>query len=68
MKNDPLFFVIVMAMAVVVGILMFGVGSFAKGGEFGRKYSNKMMQWRLIAQFVAVMLILLLVWLRGEGA
>ncbi|MGY9011678.1 MAG: twin transmembrane helix small protein [Rhodobacterales bacterium] len=68
MKDDPLFFVIVAAMAVVVGILMFGIGSFGKGGEFSRKYSNKMMQWRLIAQFVAVMLILLFVWLRGEGA
>ena len=68
MKDDPLFFVIVAAMAVVVGILMFGIGSFGKGGEFSRKYSNKMMQWRLIAQFVAVILILLFVWLRGEGA
>jgi len=68
MKDDPLFFVIVAAMAVVVGILMFGIGSFGKGGEFSRKYSNKMMQWRLIAQFVAVMLILLFVWLSGEGA
>jgi hypothetical protein len=68
MKDDPLFFVIVAAMAVVVGILMFGIGSFGKGGEFSRKYSNKMMQWRLISQFVAVMLILLFVWLRGEGA
>jgi preprotein translocase subunit SecG len=68
MKDDPLFFVIVAAMAVVVGILMFGIGSFGKGGEFSRKYSNKMMRWRLIAQFVAVMLILLFVWLRGEGA
>jgi hypothetical protein len=68
MKDDPLFFVIVAAMAFVVGILMFGIGSFGKGGEFSRKYSNKMMQWRLIAQFVAVMLILLFVWLRGEGA
>ena len=68
MKDDPLLFVIAVAMAVVVGILMFGIGSFGKGGEFSRKYSNKMMQWRLIAQFVAVMLILLFVWLRREGA
>ena len=68
MNDDPLLFVIAAAMAAVVGILMFGIGSFGKGGEFSRKYSNKMMQWRLIAQFVAVMLILLFVWLRREGA
>ncbi|MDG2404126.1 MAG: twin transmembrane helix small protein [Paracoccaceae bacterium] len=68
MKDDPLFFVIAAVMAGVVGILMFGIGSFGKGGEFSRKYSNKMMRWRIIAQFIAVMLILLFVWLRGKGA
>jgi hypothetical protein len=68
MKDDPLFFVIAAFMAGVVGILMFGIGSFGKGGEFSRKYSNKMMRWRIIAQFIAVMLILLFVWLRGKGA
>ena len=68
MKDDPLFFVIAAFMAGVAGILMFGIGSFGKGGEFSRKYSNKMMRWRIIAQFIAVMLILLFVWLRGKGA
>lgn len=45
------------AMLAVVGILIFGIGAFAKGGQFGLKYSNKAMQWRLMAQFVAVLLI-----------
>jgi hypothetical protein len=47
--------------------LLFGIGSFAKGGEFSKKYSNKAMQWRIAAQFVAVLLILLFVWLRRGG-
>ncbi|WP_425040499.1 twin transmembrane helix small protein [Primorskyibacter sp. S187A] len=67
MRDDPLFIVIAVVMLAVVGILLFGIGSFAKGGEFNKKYANKAMRWRIIAQFVAVALILLFVWLRGEG-
>lgn len=66
MTNDPLFILAAIACLAVVGVLLFGIGSFAKGGEFNKKYANKAMRWRIIAQFVAVMLILLFVWLRGE--
>ena len=55
------------ACLVVLGILLFGVGSFAKGGDFNRKYANKIMQMRLLAQAIAVVLILVAVAaLRGE--
>lgn len=66
MMNDPLFIVIAVVMLGVVGVLVFGIGSFAKGGEFNKKYANKAMRMRIAAQFVAVMLILLFVWLRGN--
>jgi len=56
MKDDPLFYLIILALLGVLGILMFGIGSFGKGGEFAHKYSNKMMRWRIIAQFIAVVL------------
>lgn len=67
MMNDPLFYVAAAACLVVLGILLFGIGGFAKGGEFNRKYANKVMRWRIGAQFVAVLLILLFVWLRSRG-
>ena len=65
MTQDPLFYVVAAAMIGVLLILMFGIGAFAKGGAFNRKYANRAMRWRLGAQFFAVMLILLFVWLRG---
>ena len=65
MANDPLFILIALVMLGVVGILLFGIGSFAKGGEFNRKYANKAMRWRIGAQFIAVVLILLFVYIRG---
>ena len=52
---------------IVLIILMFGIGSFAKGGKFGRKYSNKLMRWRIIAQAVAVLLIIVFVYFEKKG-
>ena len=67
MLNDPLFFVVAIACLVVLGILMLGIGGFAKGGDFNKKHANKIMRWRIAAQFIAVVLILLFVWLRQGG-
>jgi len=64
MRDDPLFYVVAFACLVVVGILMWGVGSFGRGGEYNAKNSNKIMRYRIIAQAIAVALILLFVFLR----
>ena len=58
MDRDPLFIIASIACIVVLAILALGIGSFAKGGEFSKKYSNKLMRYRLGAQFIAVLLIL----------
>ncbi len=67
MANDPLFYIIVAAVLVVVAILMSGLIGFTKGGEFNRKYANKIMRARIIAQAIAVALIVAYVYLRGRG-
>ena len=64
MKDDPLFYLLMTAMAVVVLILMTGIGAFAKGGEFNRKNGNRLMRWRLIAQAVTIAIFLLYMWMR----
>jgi hypothetical protein len=66
MGNDPLFIIATLACVVVLAILALGIGSFAKGGEFSRKHSNRLMRYRIAAQFVAVILILLAVFF-GKG-
>ncbi|WP_375174726.1 twin transmembrane helix small protein [Pseudooceanicola sp.] len=63
MLNDPLFILVALAVAGVAGILLFGIGGFAVGA--GGKRANKIMRLRIIAQFVAVLLILLFVFIRG---
>jgi phosphatidylglycerophosphate synthase len=68
MAKDPLFIAVAFACLLVLGILVFGIGTFGKGGEFNRKHANRIMRWRIGMQFVAIMLILLFVWLRRMGA
>ena len=67
MADDPFFWLVAVAVLIVLGILLLGIGTFGKGGEVNRKYANKIMRWRIGAQFVAVILILIFVYLRREG-
>lgn len=68
LRNDPMFILAALACLVVVVILMLGIGSFARGGEFNRKNSNRLMRYRIAAQAVAVILIVGFAWLRSGGA
>ncbi len=67
MLQDPLFIVVVIAVFVVLGILLTGIGGFAKGGDFNRKHANRLMRYRIYAQFIAVVLILVFVLVRRSG-
>ena len=43
---------------ILVGIvLILGIGTLFKGGETSKKYSNKLMQWRVLLQFVAILVL-----------
>lgn len=65
--QDPLFLVAAVAAFIVLIILMIGIGTFAKGGEFNRRHANRLMRYRIIAQAVAVLLILVFAWWRSQG-
>jgi preprotein translocase subunit SecG len=57
MMNDPFFLVVAGAMLLVVLILLLGLASFARGGKDEGKRSSRLMQARVVAQFVAILLI-----------
>ncbi len=67
MFDNPISTIATLGALVVLAILLFGIGTFAKGGEFNRKYANRIMRWRLAAQFIAVVVVIGLVWLRSKG-
>lgn len=45
------------ALALVLVALLFGIYALFRGGDFGRSWSNKAMRMRVIAQFVAILVL-----------
>ena len=46
------------ALLIAAGIvLILGIGTLFKGGETSKKYSNKLMQLRVLLQFVAILVL-----------
>ncbi|WP_031236306.1 twin transmembrane helix small protein [Asticcacaulis sp. AC460] len=56
-----------LAMLATTVVLGFGLYSLFKGGEFGRKWSNKLMRMRVLFQAIAIVLLVLTVWLIQHG-
>ncbi len=52
---------------IVVSILFVGIYALMKGGDFGRKWSNKLMQMRVLAQAVAIVVLLAAFWWSRHG-
>ena len=48
---------IILLLAVGI-ILILGIGTLFKGGETSKKYSNKLMQLRVLLQFVAILALI----------
>ena len=47
-----------MVLLLAVGVvLILGIGTLFKGGETSKKYSNKLMQWRVLLQFIAIIVL-----------
>ena len=67
MFTSSLFVLGILACFVTLIILMIGIGTFAKGGEFNKKHSNRLMRYRIIAQAVAVIIIVGFAYFRSKG-
>jgi L-asparagine transporter-like permease len=47
--------ILAIILLITVGIvLILGIGTLFKGGETSKKYSNKLMQLRVLLQFLAI--------------
>ncbi len=66
MATDPFIYIIIAACLGVAAILVWGVTLFGTGDD-GKK-SNKVMQLRVAAQFVVVLIIVGYAYLRSQGA
>jgi amino acid permease len=47
----------IILLIIVAIVLILGIGTFFKGGETSKKYSNKLMQLRVLFQFIAIIVL-----------
>jgi len=47
-------------LVAITGVLFTGIAAMSRGGDFNRRYGNKLMRWRLILQGAAVVVIALI--------
>lgn len=57
---------VAIAILVVLAILVAGLSTLWVGGDYARKWSNRLMRYRIIAQFVAIVVIMALLYF-GSG-
>ena len=58
---------IIAAVVATALVLLFGVLTFARGGDFNRRYGNKLMRLRILMQAIAVVLIMVGIWIASMG-
>jgi uncharacterized protein HemY len=54
--------IIVIALAVVAATLIAGLVVMARGGEVAGKWSNRLMRYRVLAQAIAIVVLLLVLY------
>ncbi|MHB8529718.1 MAG: twin transmembrane helix small protein [Caulobacteraceae bacterium] len=65
--HDAFDILIPLALAAVAVTLGIGVYSLFRGGEFARKWSNKLMRLRVLLQFCAILILVAAVLWRATG-
>jgi hypothetical protein len=57
-------YIVPLAIAAVAIVLVFGLANMLRGGS--PSLSQKLMRWRVVLQFVAIIIIMLTVWAMGR--
>lgn len=60
------FYLAAAACLITLVILMVGIGGFGTG-KASPRFSNRMMRYRIVAQAVAIVLLLMMVWFAKQG-
>ena len=64
MANFLSTYIVPMAIAAVAVVLLLGLYNMLRGGS--PNLSQKLMRWRVVLQFIAVIIIMLTVWAMGR--
>ncbi len=59
---DLFAYLIPLSLGAVFLVLCFGIYALFRGGDFGRSWSNKAMRLRVVAQFMAIIILVGAMW------
>lgn len=59
--------VMIAALGLVTAILFWGVISMGRGGAYNKSNSNRIMRYRIIFQAIALLVFVILLWMRRSG-
>jgi membrane protein implicated in regulation of membrane protease activity len=57
---------VAIAVALVAAILIAGLYTLWAGGDVSRTWSNRLMRMRVLAQFIAILIIMLVLYVAGR--
>jgi len=57
----------IIAMLATLGVLFFGIFTMARGGDFNRKHSNRIMRARIVMQGLALLLFAVVMVIAGKS-
>jgi len=58
---------LILVMAAIAAVMLLGLVSLWRGGEFNRRNSNRLMRWRIILQAIAIALVGIALLLSGRS-
>lgn len=58
---------VAISIGAVFVVLCFGLYSVFRGGEYSKSYSNKLMRWRVLLQFVAICIMFVAVYFKSQA-
>jgi L-asparagine transporter-like permease len=58
--------VVIVALIVVSSILVAGLYTLFRGGDISRSWSNRLMRLRVLAQFIAILIIIAVAYFTGH--
>ena len=57
---------VIIAIGLVAAILIAGLYTLWAGGDVARTWSNRLMRMRVLAQFIAILIIMLVLYVAGR--
>ena len=58
--------IVFIATLAVAAVLVVGLYSLFRGGDFARSHSNRLMRLRIVMQFIAIVIIMTVLYFRGR--